>query len=121
MKEYIKNLHARPSHEKRRYSMRVAAACTAAVFLIWLSTLGLRLQNNIEKEKTANANINLSGIAAVTASVGGDIASKFGQMKSSLSAIQGPGLSGGTGAKPAQAAPAQVISIPASSVTGGSN
>ncbi len=113
MKDYIAKLHARPSHEKRRFSMRAAAGVMAAVFLIWLTTFSFRLENDIAQQGAADqADANFSGLAAVTASVGSDIAGKFGEIRSTLSALSGPGLPARTASSP-QAAPAVVIAPPA--------
>lgn len=40
---YIAHLHAKPAHHRRRFSMQLSAIITIAVFLVWLSTLGMRL------------------------------------------------------------------------------
>ncbi len=40
---YIAHVHAQPAHHRRRFSMQISAILTIAVFLVWLSTLGMRL------------------------------------------------------------------------------
>lgn len=52
---YVSHLHARPAHHRRRFSMQAAALITVAVFLVWLSTLGVRLATSSTPAPTTNA------------------------------------------------------------------
>ena len=54
MKNYIKQMHEKPAHERRRFSMRMAVGITTAVFLVWLSTLGLRLAGDPTDQQSSD-------------------------------------------------------------------
>ena len=116
MKQYIQKLHARPSHEKRRYSMRAAAVAIAIIFLVWIMTLGIRLQGMAGG--TASTAGDTSSLSAMTAAVGSDISEKFGQIQSSFGGAEGTSAaqvsSGSDNNTPLpSAAPATVLQPPA--------
>jgi hypothetical protein len=43
MKKYIEHIKTKEPHERRQHAMQIAGAVTTAVFLVWITTLGLRL------------------------------------------------------------------------------
>ncbi|MEK7613138.1 MAG: hypothetical protein AAB449_03275 [Patescibacteria group bacterium] len=43
MKRYIEHMHTKEPHERRAHAMRVALLATAALFFVWMTTLGVRL------------------------------------------------------------------------------
>ncbi|MDE2213372.1 MAG: hypothetical protein KGJ34_02470 [Patescibacteria group bacterium] len=104
MRTYLTNLHARPAHEKRRFSMRVAAVLTIAIFIIWLSTLSIRLAGDIS---SGSSNNTASSLVAATAAAGSQIQSQFGQIQSNFQSTQG-GTSEATGTS-ASAPPANTF------------
>jgi len=85
MHRVLENLHGRPTHEKRRISLQIAAGVTAAVFLVWVSTLGVRLAGSAESEVTAQAS---SPFVAAVAAAGGVVKD---QVSKAASVISGAG------------------------------
>lgn len=86
MRRYLENLHAREPHEKRRFSLRAAGVITLGVFLVWFSTLGLRIAN------LSNADTNSasgSDMLAAVGAVGQEVQQGFGQIKANLSVVGG--------------------------------
>lgn len=49
MKRYLKHLKTRSTHERREFSMQAAGVITAALFVLWLATLGIRLASTGEE------------------------------------------------------------------------
>lgn len=45
MKKYIEHVQAQEPHGRRQHAMRLAGAVTAAVFAVWITTLGFRLNS----------------------------------------------------------------------------
>ena len=46
MKRYIEHLkNTRTTHQRRQHAVQVAGALTAALFAVWLGTLGVRLSS----------------------------------------------------------------------------
>ncbi len=45
MKKYIEHLHTKDTHERRAHAMRWAFGVTAALFFVWITTLGVRLSS----------------------------------------------------------------------------
>jgi len=43
MKKYFKHIQNKPPHERRQHAVQVAGVCTALVFVVWVTTLGMRL------------------------------------------------------------------------------
>lgn len=43
MKRYIEHVQSRDPHDRRVHAMRLAGTVTAAVFAVWITTLGFRL------------------------------------------------------------------------------
>jgi hypothetical protein len=43
MRQYFNHVKSKEPHERRQHAMRIAGAVTAAVFAVWITTLGLRL------------------------------------------------------------------------------
>ena len=46
MKKYFDHIKTKEPHHRRQHAMQIAGAVTAAVFLVWITTLGLRLGNS---------------------------------------------------------------------------
>lgn len=68
---YVAHLHSRPAHHRRRFSMQAAGVITIAVFLVWLSTLGVRLATSGTSaplpDSAGSAAALLAGDAAIPA------------------------------------------------------
>ena len=62
--KYIAHIHAKPAHHRRRFSMQIAAVITVAVFLVWLSTLGIRLATS-GGETTFSSSQSAAALTAV--------------------------------------------------------
>ena len=43
MKKYIAHVHAKPPHERRLIALQLAGVLTALVFVVWVTTLSVRL------------------------------------------------------------------------------
>ncbi|HEV7449633.1 MAG TPA: hypothetical protein VGP13_03810 [Candidatus Paceibacterota bacterium] len=43
MKKYVDHIIAKEPHERRRHAMQLAGILTAMVFVVWITTLGLRI------------------------------------------------------------------------------
>jgi hypothetical protein len=65
MKKYIEHLkNDRTPHERRRTAMQIASIVTAFVFVVWVSTLGLRYAQH-----PTNTDQNLANTAATLIAV----------------------------------------------------
>jgi hypothetical protein len=42
MRNYLTHIKSKPPHERRQHAMQVSALVVAAVFVVWISTIGLR-------------------------------------------------------------------------------
>lgn len=43
MKKYFKHIQNKPPHERRQHAVQIASIFTALVFVVWITTLGVRL------------------------------------------------------------------------------
>lgn len=43
MKKYFDHIKTKEPHERRAHAMQIAGTVTAMVFMVWITTLGLRL------------------------------------------------------------------------------
>lgn len=46
MRHYIEHIQSKEPHERRQHAMQLAGAVTAAVFMVWITTLGLRISRD---------------------------------------------------------------------------
>jgi hypothetical protein len=70
MKKYLERLrNEKTPHERRAFAMRVASVVTALFFVVWITTLGVRLaQHNEDVAKNqANLQSTASTLQAVQA------------------------------------------------------
>jgi len=66
MKRYIEHLkNTRTTHQRRQHAVQVAGALTAALFAVWLGTLGIRLSSPSDVAQTADSTQTASVAAAV--------------------------------------------------------
>ena len=88
MKTYIKNLKEKPESHRTRIAFGVASGVTAVVFLVWISTLGVRLSSG---GSLTVDNAAQSSVAAVPFSGGGIeeqlqlLQQNFGTVKENIS------------------------------------
>ena len=40
--KYIDHIKSRPTHERRAHAMQLSGALVVAVFLVWITTIGMR-------------------------------------------------------------------------------
>ncbi len=65
MKRYIEHIkNNRTAHQRRQHAMQAAGALTAALFAVWLGTLGLRLASPTEVAQTADNSTQTASAAA---------------------------------------------------------
>jgi hypothetical protein len=80
MKNYIQHIQAKPAHERRQISMQIAVVITAVIFVVWVSTLGVRLAGSISSGAVAQ-NTNAASLVAATAAAGSDIQNQFNEVQ----------------------------------------
>jgi len=68
MRNYIEHIKNNNSpHERRLYAMRIAGALTAALFAVWLGTLGVRLASqNVAQSPDQSSDTSLTAAAAAS-------------------------------------------------------
>ena len=65
MKRYIEHIkNTRTTHQRRQHAVQVAGALTAALFAVWLGTLGVRLSSPSDVAQTANDTTQTASVAA---------------------------------------------------------
>jgi hypothetical protein len=64
MKRYFDHIQTKEPHERRQHAMRLAGAVTAAVFAVWITTLGLRLGGSGQLAQDDGTQTSLSASAA---------------------------------------------------------
>jgi hypothetical protein len=64
MKKYFDHMRSKSPHERRQHAMQVAGIITALVFVVWVSTLGVRFAST--PPQTAS-NTDASQLANVVA------------------------------------------------------
>jgi|GEM_PF-1251958 hypothetical protein len=69
MKNYFTHMMSKTPHERRRHAMQVAGLATCLVFLVWITTLGMRFAST--PPQTASTD-DPSQLAAVAASAAAD-------------------------------------------------
>lgn len=60
MKQYFDHIKSKEPHERRQHAMRIAGAVTAAVFVVWLTTLSLRLAGGTQVAQDDSAQTDLT-------------------------------------------------------------
>ena len=60
--EHIKKTHT--THERRQHAMRVAGTLTAALFAVWLGTLGMRLASQSEVAQSPEQSLTAAAAAS---------------------------------------------------------
>ncbi len=90
MKRYIAQLRQRHPHEKRRFSLNAAAIIVGFIFIVWISTLGVRLTQQISDSTSSGSNNNSgngSSLVAAVADAGSAIARQAGHLTAEVSSI----------------------------------
>ena len=71
MKRYLEHIKAKPPHERRQHAMQLSAGIMVLVFLVWISTIGLRFATTAQTQDSGTdqlANI-VSGAGAQNATL----------------------------------------------------
>lgn len=45
MKRYLEHIKSKPPHDRRQHAMQLSAGIVAVVFVVWISTLGIRFSS----------------------------------------------------------------------------
>ncbi len=45
MKKYLQHMQTKSPHERRQHATQIAGVCTALVFVVWVTTLGVRMSS----------------------------------------------------------------------------
>jgi amino acid permease len=80
--QLIEKLRKKPEAARNRIAILTAAAITVIIFLVWLSVLGVRVDNT--EENTANAGDSASPISIL----GDNIADIIENVKSQINALK---------------------------------
>lgn len=116
MNRYFSHLHSKPTHHKRRISMQASALITAAVALVWISTLGVRLSGTIGSGAIAGS--DASGLVAGVAAAGEQL--QFPQVPGSVQSAGSQISAADTGAA-STSDPAVVLGSPDTSASSDSS
>ena len=46
MKKYLQHIKTKSTHQRRGHAMQIAGTMTALVFIVWITTLGVRLSTS---------------------------------------------------------------------------
>jgi hypothetical protein len=46
MKRYIQHIKSKPPHDRRQHAMQLSAGVVAIVFVVWISTIGIRFASS---------------------------------------------------------------------------
>jgi hypothetical protein len=66
MKRYIENLQQKEPHERRVHAMTLAGVLTAAIFFVWITTLGLRYTSSSGNSQAASPVLGQTGLQATS-------------------------------------------------------
>ncbi len=65
---YFDHIHSKSTHERRQHATRVAGGIVAVMFLVWVTTLGVRLASPTTSEVAGSDNqsqlANVAGMYA---------------------------------------------------------
>ncbi len=67
MKKYYDNVMQKEPHHRRQHAMQIAGVVTAAVFAVWITTLGLRLgggQTQVAQDAAGQTSLSASAAQA---------------------------------------------------------
>jgi hypothetical protein len=62
MKNYIAHIKTKPPHERRQHAMQLSAGIIAVVFVVWISTIGLRFASTPAQTADSNNTNQLANI-----------------------------------------------------------
>lgn len=63
MKKYFDHIKTKEPHERRQHAMQIAGGVTAAVFAVWITTLGFRLTSGQTQVADSGAQTALTASA----------------------------------------------------------
>ena len=93
MRRYIEQLQKRHPHEKRRFSLNAAAIIVGFIFVVWISTLGVRLTQQISdstssgNDNNSSSSGNGSSLVAAVADAGSALVRQAGHLTAEVSSI----------------------------------
>lgn len=65
MRRYIEHIkNTREPHQRRQHAMQVAGVLTGTLFVVWLSTLGIRLATKDQVAQSPDQSLTASAAAA---------------------------------------------------------
>jgi hypothetical protein len=67
MKRFIAHMHTKSTHDRRTHAMQIAGALTAIVFVVWVTTLGIRIATPSGGETTLQATGGQTSLTAAAA------------------------------------------------------
>ncbi len=107
MRRYFEHLHRQEPHKKREFSAHAAAGVTLLVFLVWVSTLGVRLSQTGVSNPIANT--DAASLVAATAQAGQAFQNQMQSISQSGSTDTSGNLVAPAAAEAPQTAPATII------------
>jgi hypothetical protein len=66
MRRYIEHIKAKEPHERRASAMRWALLCTAGLFFVWITTLGVRLTAHMPHTTEGESAAQLANVVSGT-------------------------------------------------------
>lgn len=67
MKRFIAHMHTKSTHDRRTHAMQIAGAITAVMFVVWVTTLGIRIAAPSGGESTLHASGEQTSLTAAAA------------------------------------------------------
>jgi hypothetical protein len=67
MKRYLEHIKSKPPHERRQHAAQISAGIVAVVFVVWISTIGLRFAST-PSQTAGGDNNQLANIVSGTGS-----------------------------------------------------
>jgi hypothetical protein len=65
MKNYIEHIkNTRTTHQRRQHALQVAGGVTAALFLVWIGTLGMRLASQDAVAQSPDTSLTAAAAAS---------------------------------------------------------
>ncbi len=68
-KRYLQHVHSRTPHERRQHAIQIACVVMALIALIWITTLGIRLNSQSGTNQISETTDNQTQLANVTSGV----------------------------------------------------
>ncbi|MDO8517754.1 MAG: hypothetical protein Q7S26_00475 [bacterium] len=65
MKRYLQHIKTKSTHQRRGHAMQIATVATAFVFVVWVTTLGVRLTGSGSAAVVENSDAEQTQLAQV--------------------------------------------------------